>query len=196
MNEVNGTIMKLGREIGPEGAHRVFQDLSVKIQSYDDLPVSLSSVGRTAEKPQDELMVGKFYQDWTVQCLQQGVETLRYAANSMEKHNKKLKNLSLMSKAAQEVKMKKNDHSFSLPSTLALKQQEDPDKKQCAEVEQAIVDFREASQIEVPDLMNDEMLKDPSLMASESIAQASLGKDVTGLDESQKVSSGDHSSMF
>jgi hypothetical protein len=200
MNEVNLTIMTLGRELGPEGANRVFGELSAKIQSYDNLPGSTSSVGRTSEKANDELMVGKFYQDWTAQSLQQGVETLKYATDSMDRHCKKLKNLGMMGKEAQAVKTKRkeDDHSFSLPTTFALKghDKEEQEKKQFSEVEQSISDFREASQIEVPELMSNEMLKDPYLLASESIAQASLGKEVTGLDESQRISSAAHTSMF
>lgn len=104
MNEINLNIIKLGHEVGPEGANKVFSDLSEKIQAYPDLSTGYTNIGRTDARPTDELMVGKFYQDWTRDCLSEGVDMLRYSTQNMERQGQKLKNLAALNKSANAFK--------------------------------------------------------------------------------------------
>jgi hypothetical protein len=215
MNEVNMNIMKIGKEVGSEGAHGVFAELSEKIQGYPDVASPATEVGRAGGKPNDELMVGKFYQDWTIDSLHNGVETLQYAMQNVQRNAQKLKNLALISKTANSSKSrgKEEEKDFKLPSNFALDHKgeqgekgEKPDKvdigndvvdrKKLEEIEMGVKDFKETSQIEIPDVMNNDMLKDPYLLSSESIAQASLGKDITGIDDVTRVSAQSHGAMF
>jgi hypothetical protein len=212
MNEVNMNIMKIGKDVGSEGANKVFTELSEKIQSYPDVAAPAAQVGRTSDKPTDELMVGKFYQDWTIDSLHNGVSTLQYAMDNMKRHTQKLKNLALVSKTANATKAqgKEEQKPFSLPSKLALDDKGERgekdhkiniggdvvDQKKLDEIELGAKDFKETVQIDIPDIMNNEMLKDPNILNSESLAQASLGKDITGLDDTSKVSAQNHGGMF
>ncbi|MDQ7823798.1 MAG: hypothetical protein RDV48_13450 [Candidatus Eremiobacteraeota bacterium] len=207
MNECNQEIMKLGQEVGPEGAHKVFNELSEKIQSYPDLPQGQSPVGRSEERPNDELMVGKFYQDWTIQSLRQGIDLMQSASQSIDKHAGKLRSYASLSRSANSMKTdgRRDTMSFSLPATFALKEgreghgnEPDPHRRELDEVEKGMGVFSAVNrlELEIPDIMSDEMLKDPYLLSSEVLAQASLGKDITGLDDSVRVSSQAHEHAF
>ncbi|MHC9542539.1 MAG: hypothetical protein AB9903_23775 [Vulcanimicrobiota bacterium] len=201
MNEINMNILKIGHEIGPEGSNKVFKELSEKVQSYPDIPTeSLPQVGMTSDRPYDELMVGKYYQDWSTECMRQGLDTLRYATDTMEKHTQKLKDLAAMSKISNAIKVRKkeDDKTFHLPSGFANKAEEgeQSQKKIYDEVESGISFFREAVSMEIPEMMNDELLKDPYLLSSEVISQAALGKEITGIDDSSNIQMQTHASMF
>ncbi|MGV8119994.1 MAG: hypothetical protein AB2L14_09570 [Candidatus Xenobiia bacterium LiM19] len=50
--------------------------------------------------------------------------------------------------------------------------------------------------MEIPEMMNDELLKDPYLLSSEAISQAALGKEITGVDDSSNIQMQAHASMF
>lgn len=201
MNEINVNIIKIGHEIGPDGANRIFSELSEKVQSYPDImSESLPQVGRNSARPYDELMVGKYYQDWSSECMSQGIDALRYAADTVEKHTQKLKDLAAMSRISNAIKVrrKEDDKTFHLPSGFAHKAEEgeQSQKKIYDEVESGISFFREAVSMEIPEMMNDELLKDPYLLASEAISQAALGKEITGIDDSSKIQIQAHASMF
>jgi len=201
MNEVNLNIVKIGHEIGPEGAGRVFSELSEKIQSYPDIASeSLPQVGRSDERPCDELMAGKYYQDWSVECMRQGLDALRYATDNMERHTQKLKDLAAMSRISNAIRgrKKEDDKSFHLPSGLAKSGDDggQSQKRIYDEVESSISYFREATSMEIPEMIDDEMLKDPYLLYSETISQAALGKEITGIDDSSRVQMQTHASMF
>lgn len=202
MNEVNMNIMKLGKEIGPDGAGRVFTDLSDKIKEYHDLPQDIRKIGRNSDKPEEELMTGKFYQDWSGQCLMQGIETLQYAKSSIEKNSRKLKDLSSINNTANTIKMRKgNDkRTFSLPATFAVseKNEEMQNKKFIDEIDNGVLCLKKSGLMDIDTsiIMKDDFLKDPYIINSESLAKAAIHKDITGLDETQKVTNQIHSSMF
>ena len=201
MNEINQNIVKIGHEIGPEGANKVFRELREKIESYPDLAGSVSQIGRSGDRPDEELNVGRFYQDWTADCLLQGVQTLQYAGSLVEKHVKKLKTLALLSRTAREVnERKKEPRSFNLPSSFATKEKdrESQEKRDLGDIEQELSRFADVNRLEmeIPDIMSSELLNDPYMLATESIAQASLTRDITGLDDSSRLTTQTHGAMF
>lgn len=201
MNEINLNIVKLGHEVGPEGANKIFRTLYETIQSYPDVAGGVGQIGRSSENPSDELMVGKFYTDWTAECLAQGVEALQYAGSLVQKHTRKLRTLALLSKTANTVKQQKKDpKSFTLPRTFATEEvdKEAREKRELDDIEQGMSQFTDVNRLEmeIPDITDNELLQDPYLLASESIAQASLTRDITGLDETSRLATQTHGALF